>query len=135
MWNRLYRVTSIQWFSSIALTGLKLNASRAMAVTYIIWWTFFFLSWLFCVFQFMFRMEVHIPLAWRGWFGGLGHWCSWMGLLWFRLVHLPLLLYFLDLTYSMLFNNLPFLMPALTRKSSPMLRGIQALPPLSGIVK
>ena len=80
----------------------------------------FFLSWLFCVFQFMFRMEVHIPLAWRGWFGGLGHWCSWMGLLWFRLVHLPLLLYFLDLTYSMLFNNLPFLMPALTRKASTM---------------
>lgn len=46
--------------------------------------TFSFWISLCLILQLLFRMEIHIPLAWAGWVGDLGCWYSWLGIFGFR---------------------------------------------------
>jgi len=43
--------------------------------------------------QLMFRMEIHISVAWGSWLWDMGSWHSWLGFLWSRFAFLLLLCY------------------------------------------
>ena len=43
-------------------------------------------SLLYLIIQLLFRMEVHVSVAWGGWFWDLGCGHTWLGFFWFRFV-------------------------------------------------
>lgn len=95
VWNHWCRTRQIQLSFYMVLTGTQ--NMRETELDYTLLCSGHPCISLFLIIQLMFRVEIHISVAWGSWFWDMGHWHSWLGFLWFRFV---LLLFLFDVHSS-----------------------------------